>query len=30
MKILFIILIWEVIRPKLIWFWYYIVRKGEK
>jgi hypothetical protein len=30
MAILFIILIWEVIRPKLIWLWYYIVRKGKK
>lgn len=30
MKILFIILIWEIFREKLIWLWYFLIDRGKK
>jgi len=30
MKYVLILLSYEFIRPKLIWFWYYLISKSDK
>lgn len=29
MKYILVLVLYEFIRPKLIWLWYYLIKKGE-